>query len=45
MCLGLSTAYIHRFGWEADILHPLIGPSISGLAGSESIDAIRQPEP
>ena len=23
MCLGLSTAYIHRFGWEADILHPL----------------------
>jgi MoaA/NifB/PqqE/SkfB family radical SAM enzyme len=23
MCLGLSTAYIHRFGWEMDILHPL----------------------
>lgn len=22
-CLGLNTAYIERFGWEADFLHPL----------------------
>lgn len=35
MCLGLSTAYIHRFGWEADILHPLPGPPTSGSVRSE----------
>lgn len=24
-CLGLNTAYIARFGWEADLLHPVDG--------------------
>lgn len=23
-CLGLNTAYIHRFGWQADLLTPLV---------------------
>jgi hypothetical protein len=34
MCLGLSTAYIHRFGWEADILHPLPPDSVTSTLSS-----------
>jgi pyruvate-formate lyase-activating enzyme len=45
MCLGLSTAYIHRFGWEADILHPLPAPSISQSVRCESFDVIGQASP
>jgi hypothetical protein len=31
-CLGLNTAYVHKFGWHAEVLVPLPGPAPAGAA-------------